>query len=116
MKNVKFSYLYRDGSNYKKWGEIVFSNREEVAIEEIDSRLRQSFESEEFFVAHQIQIPEVFLYADGKVTEYDHCFHAFSAIELTDDPPNDKRQRSISSFVQQVESESRRGWICLQSL
>jgi hypothetical protein len=25
MHNIKFNYLYRDGSNYKKWAEVVFS-------------------------------------------------------------------------------------------
>ena len=26
MNNVRFLYLYRDGSNYKKWSDVVFSN------------------------------------------------------------------------------------------
>ncbi len=28
MDTIKFVYLYRDGSNYKSWGEVIFENHE----------------------------------------------------------------------------------------
>jgi hypothetical protein len=25
--NIRFEYLYRDAGNFKKWGEVIFSNK-----------------------------------------------------------------------------------------
>ena len=36
MDTIKFFYLYRDGSNYKSWGEVVFENHEKITLEEIE--------------------------------------------------------------------------------
>lgn len=33
LKLVRFNYLYRDGSNFKRWGSVDFSNPEQLTIE-----------------------------------------------------------------------------------
>jgi hypothetical protein len=43
MSNVKFHYLYRDGSNYKKWAELVFSNADGLSADVITRVLRDAF-------------------------------------------------------------------------
>lgn len=107
---AKFTYLYRDAGNSKAWGEVLFSNRNELSLTDIDTRLRKAFDMGCLFIADQIQIPEIFLYANGDVIAEDHCFHELYSIELSTDRPTDVNQRSIGFFVEQVEKESRRGW------
>jgi hypothetical protein len=55
--NMRFEYLYRDGSNYKQWGEILFSGEPSDGLTQ---RLTRSLESTEFFIADQIRVPAVF--------------------------------------------------------
>src|SRR4051812_15921843 len=99
MNNVKFHYLYRDGSNYKNWGEVVFFNDGDLSLELIAKLLSGSFMEDGLFVAHQVRIPEVFLATEGHLTEDDHCFHEFGEIEATTDAPSDRHGRSISEFI-----------------
>ena len=107
---MKFNYLYRDAGNYKKWGDVTFSNSEKMTAEEVSSRLRMAFDSGNLFIAAQIEIPEVFLFPEWDLSIDDHCFHEFFSVELSDESTSDKRRRSIKSFVEEVESESKRGW------
>ena len=110
MNNVRFVYLYRDGSNYKKWGEVIFSNRERISIEGALEKLKCAFLPDGLFVAHQVRVPEVFLAAESQLTEDDHCFHEFDSVEGTSDLPNDRHRRSISAFASEAALESPRGW------
>jgi hypothetical protein len=82
MSSVKFNYLYRDGANYKSWGEVVFANPENLALDEIDKTLVDAFLPDKLFVASQISIPEKFLFLDGKFTTDDHCYHEFDCVEV----------------------------------
>jgi hypothetical protein len=86
MNNVKFHYLYRDGSNYKKWAEVVFCNADDLPPELIRKQLRRSFLEDGLFVAHQVRIPEVFLAAEDQLTEDDHCFHEFAEVDAVGQP------------------------------
>jgi hypothetical protein len=72
---IRFNYLYRDAGNYKSWGELYFSNPDKLDLKSIDERLRCAFDQEVLFIAHQIGVPEVFLYNKGKLNNNDHCFH-----------------------------------------
>lgn len=101
-----FSYLYRDGSNYKQWGSIVFKGR---LTDSLGHRFRRALESEEFFIADQIRVKEVFpeswpIYAD------DHCWHSFAEFEITNEPRNDEFTRTIEMFVKEAERARVAGW------
>jgi len=109
-QTIKFTYLYRDAGNSKAWGEVVFSNPHPLPLTDIDTRLRKAFDMECLFIANQIQIPEVFLYANGDVIPEDHCFHEFHSVELSTDETTDVNQRPIKVFIEQVEKESKQGW------
>lgn len=109
-KNVKLIYLYRDASNYKAWGELIFRNPDTLNLDEIEERLRSSFDSREYFVASQVSVPEVFLFIDNRFTEDDHFFHEFHAVEFTADQCTDLYDRAIKAFVEQVEHSSKNGW------
>ena len=110
MDNVKFIYLYRDGGNYKKWAEVVFSNPDKLSVESITRALRRSFLQDGLFIARQIRLPEAFLFGRGEATSDDHCFHEFDHIEPSPELPNDSPARSISAFLAEVENEAKRGW------
>jgi len=110
MSNVEFSYLYRDGGNYKKFGRIVFSNSEQIECDAIQKALTAEFLEEGLFIADQIRVPEVFLFANGQLSFDDHCYHEFDAVRATDEQPSDLHRRTISEFVAEVAQQCRRGW------
>src|SRR6185437_7800769 len=99
MDNIKFHYLYRDGSNYKKWGDVIFSNETKLRTVSIGSDLRRHFLEDGLFIAHQIRIPNVFLTDDYSHTEDDHCYHEFDTAESTSEPVSDAYRRSIENFI-----------------
>ena len=87
MSNVKFNYLYRDGANYKSWGEVVFANLENLALDESAKIFVNAFLPDKLFIASQISIPEKFLFLDGRFTKDDHCYHEFDCIEVCEESP-----------------------------
>ncbi len=108
--SVKFNYLYRDAGNYKSWGELIFPNPDGLNLEEVDRRLRLAFDQEILFVAHQINIPEVFLYANQDLNNDDHCFHEYNSVEIVELFDSKSDNRSIKQFLEQIESASTSGW------
>jgi hypothetical protein len=110
MSNIRFNYLYRDGSNYKKWADVIFSNDGQLALDLISNKLKDCFLEDGQFIAHQIRIPEIFLAMDDALSFDDHCYHEFDSVEITADVPSDVHNRSIQDFLSEVARESGRGW------
>jgi hypothetical protein len=110
MTNIKFNYLYRDGSNYKSWGEVVFANPENLVADEVGKRLVDAFLPDQLFVASQVSIPEKFLFLDGELSEYDHCYHEFDCVEICEESPTDSLGRSVTDFLHEVEIVAKQGW------
>jgi hypothetical protein len=94
-RNIKFHYMYRDGANYKQHAEIVFTNPENLEIEEIESELRARFISSEYFTPKDVGIPALQLYAYD--AEIDHDWHEMTELTFTDEKPTDNR--SITEFI-----------------
>jgi hypothetical protein len=111
MDNIKFHYLYRDGSNYKNWAKVVFFDDGSLSVDAAAEALRNGFAFGELFIARQVQVPDVFLFSENSVTPDDHCFHEFHSVEVTSEPPDDSCGRSIGEFVADVVGEARRGWL-----
>ena len=110
MSNAKFKYQYRDGANYKRFGEVVFSNDDGLSAAVLRKELGEAFLEDGLFIAHQVRIPEVFFATDGPLTSDDHCFHEFEGVEDTCDAPSDGYGRSVREFVTEVAREANRGW------
>lgn len=110
MSNVRFQYLYRDGSNYKNCADVVFSNPQGLSVASVLTSLQGSLSGDGLFIAHQLRIPEVFLSDKYSLTEDDHCFHQFDGVEMTFDTPTDKCGRTIEEFVSEVATQAKRGW------
>jgi hypothetical protein len=110
MSKIRFNYLYRDGANYKSWGDVIFENPEQISLDEIEARLISTLLPDKLFVASQISIPEKFLFLEGEFTEYDYCYHEFDCVEICDENSTDSLERSISGFLRKVEVTSKQGW------
>jgi hypothetical protein len=110
MSNLKFRYLYRDASNYKKWAEIVFSNSEGLSIKAAEEALKGSFLPDGLFIARQIRVPEVFLFKEQPLTVDDHCFHEFSSLQRTAESVTDRCGRSIAEFIAETRRAARGDW------
>lgn len=110
MNNIRFNYLYRDGSNYKSWGEVIFLNSENFAINEIETKLLDALMPDKQFIADQVSVPEKFLFVNGKFTSDDHCYHEFDCVEICKEAPTDSLGRSITDFLRDIDTASRQGW------
>lgn len=95
--NILFEYLYRDAGNFKRWGEIVFTNVRELSCEEIEEQVRENLIDSEFFVAVDAGVPE--LYFDEHIEAQDHGWHQYSSVSLTEYQPTDSKARDISEFI-----------------
>jgi hypothetical protein len=111
MANVKFNYLYRDAGNFKKWATVVFSNPDGLTTESLTGDLRLALLESCLFIAHQIRVPEAFLFREGDATSDDHCFHEFDSVEVSLRAPDDQYSRSIGQFTAEVKREAKRGWV-----
>jgi len=104
--NTRVEYLYRDGSNYKEWGAVVFRG---LCDARMLRQLLRSLDGEERFIAHQVRLPELF-FSDRPLYADDHCWHEMGQITATSDAPDDPLSRSIEDFVAEMEQSSRNGW------
>ena len=110
MADIKFIYLYRDGSNYKKWADIVFFNPHDIPLNIVRESIRNVLYGDDLFVAHQIRVPEVFLFSRGDISSDDHCFHEFHDVETSSEVPTDRYGRTMSEFMAEVIREAAGGW------
>lgn len=108
-KNTIFSYMYRDGSNYKFGGEVIFGG---IPAPGLEQELREAMHDANNFIASQIGIPDVFPFPDQYSfnEDDDHCWHEFTGLEPTDRDTTDDKNRSITDFVAEVEKIGPAGW------
>jgi hypothetical protein len=114
--------MYRDGGNFKQHGIIVFAGLIGTGLEE---RLVNALEGGKYFIAHQVRVPEKFLWdpkldygeeypkelmGSGryKINDMDHVWHEFNELKLTDWIPTDIR--TIEEFIVEVKVASSEGW------
>ena len=105
--NTRVEYLYRDGSNYKQWGVVVFRG---VCDATLSRRLFETLDHGEFFIANQVRLPELF-FTDRPLYADDHCWHEMAEVIATSAVPDDPLDRTIEEFVKEVEGASRVGWV-----
>ena len=98
MNNIKLNYLYRDGSNYKQFGYVVFSNPNKVEVKIIRAIINESLIDGEFFIADKWGMPSLFFEMQN---EDDHEWHEFESIEITNESPN--TALPIEDFISNLE-------------
>jgi hypothetical protein len=92
MRNVKFNYLYRDGSNYKKFGHLVFANPDNIDLKDLADLIKSKLIYETWFYADRWNLPELFTeYIDFR---FDPTWHEFENVEYTDEAATSKQDLS----------------------
>lgn len=93
MANIKFSYLYRDGANYKNFGTVIFENPGHLSVVELQAFIRSRLIDDTWFYADKWLVPDLhFALWDN---ETDQGFHEFEGISVTDEKAN-----AIVSFAE----------------
>ena len=94
--NIKFNYLYRDGSNYKNYKSIVFGNPNDISLAQIETTIKKSLIDDEYFYAEKWNLPELFFEVSNSD---DHEFHEFESIEYTEEK---RYLKTIEEFLSQL--------------
>jgi len=86
MAHIKFRYLYRDSSNYKNFGSIVFAGSENCNLFELLLLIQSKLIDDTWFYAAQWHLPD--LHFGTWDDESGHIFHEFECVEYTNEAPN----------------------------
>jgi hypothetical protein len=111
--NILFQYLYRDASNWKQHGRVVFTNIGEIPLADIETQIRASLHDGEWFIAEMVDLEVQFLAEHD--TDDDHPWHEFDNVSETDLPPSDPafcggHRRDIAQFIRAMENGKLRKW------
>jgi hypothetical protein len=79
--NVKLEYMYRDAGNYKRHGEVVFSNKNDIPISTVKDIILNNLIEGEWFQPTLWNLPD--LHFDDWDDELDVPYHEFICIEET---------------------------------
>lgn len=104
--NTRLEYLYRDASNYKRFGAVMFSG---AADDYQRARLIKALHDEQWFITSQVRLPELF-FTNLPLNADDHCWHELEALTVTDEAANDEHHRTIEEFIREVENAKKSGW------
>ena len=72
---IEFSYMYRDGDNYKNPGSLLLDAPDGTDLGEVELELRSYLDSAENFIANQVGIEEFAGWA-----RHSHSLRRFCAI------------------------------------
>ena len=95
--NIEFSYLYRDAGNFKNFGTVVFANKNQTSLENLNEMIKQKLIDEMYFDAFNASVPSLFF--DDYDEELDHDWHEFECISEVETMPTDADARDISVFI-----------------
>jgi hypothetical protein len=93
MSNVKLSYLYRDGANYKNHRFLIFTNPTNIALANIKALLYEKLIDGTWFYTDEWNLPD--LHCCVWDSEVDHTWHEIDSIESTDEVGN----ATIENFI-----------------
>jgi hypothetical protein len=84
--NIKFSYFYRDGGNYKKYDNVIFANPDNVDLSELEILIHSKLIDDTWFYADEWKLPELFF--DTFHFRVDPTWHEFESIKYADEAAN----------------------------
>jgi hypothetical protein len=97
--NIEFEYRYRDCGNFKKYGAVVFGNRNRLTVGEISQRVSFALADGQFFNASECGIPDLFFHDFPFDPDLDHDSHEFFGASETELPVNDAANRDILDLL-----------------
>lgn len=86
MPNIKFNYLYRDGSNYEQFAFIIFENPNHIVVDAVQTLIQTKLIDKQYIYAADWQLPDLHFNSWDKQT--DHTFHEFESVEYTNESAN----------------------------
>jgi len=93
--SIRFNYLYRDSGNWKMFGSKLFSNPEQLTIEEIERKIRQNLIDQEYFYPEQVGIKKFKFHRHLD----DYSWYEFDSVEVLNKTDRQKKElKSISDF------------------
>lgn len=96
--NVSFEYVYRDGANYKNWGEVIFESTSGLDLDELEKQIIRGLIDGQNFVAEKVAVPA--LYFSNYDADIDHSWHKFIGISWTSKTPT--QSSSIEEFIERL--------------
>jgi len=87
--NIKFSYLYRDGGNYKNFNEIIFYNPNDRTLVEVECIIKEKLIDGTWFYCHDWGLPDMHFKNYQYDSEIDVDWHEFDSIEETEENATD---------------------------
>ena len=102
--NIKFAYLYRDASNYKNFGHVIFPNPVYVPLEKVETGIRKYLIDGEWFYSTEWGVPD--LHFDNWDPDDDHFFHEFRSVEEVSEVPT--IDISIENFLKRIATSQNR--------
>jgi hypothetical protein len=101
--NIEFEYRYRDFGNFKKYGAVVFGNRNRLTVDEISQRVSLALADGQSFNAARCGIPDLFFYDFPFDPDLDHDSHEFYGASESELPVNDAANRDILDVLLEME-------------
>ena len=84
--NIKFSYLYRDSGNYKRFGDVIFSNPNNLTILDMENLIKSKLIDGEWFYAQDWGLPN--LHFEDWDEDLDHGFHESESLSYSEELEN----------------------------
>jgi hypothetical protein len=104
--NTKLTYLYRDGSNYKQWDDVVLAGAVDPEM------IRRHLWEGNFFIPQAVGLPALqdrfAAQGYGFPNEDDHVWHEIESVEPTEQAPT--INTTASDLAQRFKAASARGW------
>lgn len=83
--NIKLSYLYRDGGNYKQFNDEIFTNTNNLEITFVQQEVKKCLIDGEWFYVDQWGLKDMHVHPWDN--EIDHTWHEFDYLEETNEKP-----------------------------
>jgi hypothetical protein len=103
--NTHFTYLYRDASNHKLVGSVIFKGQPVDGTDSATDQLIKSSDSGMYFIPEQVGLMGL-QGSWGNYTEDDHAWHEFVALETTHLAPTNHKH--IKEFIKEFTSLAQR--------
>ena len=98
---IRFNYIHRDSGNWKKFGYKHFSNPDQLSLEEIEQRIRQSLIDREFFYPEKVGIKKFKFHRHLD----DYSWYEFESVEIVEMNNLKSHKPSITEFILMLENE-----------
>ena len=86
--NTKFSYMYRDGSNYKEGSHAILQGT--LTPADI-TKLKIHLDEGEYFIPSQVGLEDLQHRMTSFPSDDDHVWHEVTGVDSTEESPTDER-------------------------